>query len=189
MDIDLLQHPTACQTGALLNFCVSCGANCFTVNFLVGDDEGDRIADQFYNTLKPFLIASSPQPPAAGPVPKEQLKAESYRLDADSIDIILDVGSEDLLAYSATKKPEDWTIYRDQKVFLLVASHDDYCGLRGLSESEANLFKQLGIAHDFGERRRGLLQSITKLRMLDHDDLTQCVESAFPTDTSQKDAE
>ena len=132
------------KSKSLLDFCHSCGASLFRVNFLcVKGEESERLMNAFYERVAGF---------AAGDKVLEGIESSGFKrqpswfLNDSSMELILRETGGDLFAYNILYLPEDWLLYRDDTIFLQIVSHEQEATLR-LSAAEYEKFRLLGIPH------------------------------------------
>jgi hypothetical protein len=135
------------KSRALLEFCRSCGATVFAVNFLyVKGEKNERVMEAFYEKLLPF---------SAGQQVLECIEGSGFRaqpcwtLNDSSIELILRDTSGDLFAYDILHQPEDWLFYRADFILLQIVSHEQEAILR-VSATEYERFQTLQIPHGSG---------------------------------------
>src|SRR5206468_434430 len=134
-------------SGALLEFCHSCGASVFTVNFLyVKGEDSERLTEEFYERLSRFAVGERMLECIEGSGFKLQ---PSWALNESSIELILQETQGDLFAYNILYLPEDWLVYRDDAILLQIVSHEQEATLR-LSIAEYERFQALAIPHSLG---------------------------------------
>lgn len=141
------QSLTPERSRALLEFCRSCGATVFTVNFLcVKGEESETLMDAFFDRLSPF----SAEQKVLECIQSSGFKLQPcWALNDASIELLLQETSGDLFAYNILCLPEDWVFYRDDSILLQIVSHEHEATLR-ISVKEHEVFQTLGIPHRLG---------------------------------------
>lgn len=149
-EIVLTETPDGPTGERLLRYCLDRGVSCFTVTASLSGSPEDlrRAEDDLFKRLAPFTMGNRTLEQTTVYAGSDCLQSvKCWRFDDESKKVIFDL-TTGLLVMAGVNVPEDWTFYRDDKLFLGVVSHEEHVFLR-LDEDDLNEFELLGIA--FGQ--------------------------------------
>jgi hypothetical protein len=133
------QSLTLTQSRRILQFCLSSGANLFTVDFpFVKGEESEKLMQEFYERLSPFAGSERLLENIGGDRFK---RMACWILNERSIELILKETDGDLFAYDRTRLPEDWLFYVGDSIFLQIVTHEQEAILR-ISEAQYAKIKE-----------------------------------------------
>lgn len=134
------------ESERLLRFCLDRGVDRFSANFVYWNDAQLRRANKvFFDRLAPYRLGQHLLPrtviPAGG---KHSELTECWSLNRQTIELILDAAGGSLTSHETGRFPEDWTFYRNERVFCGIVSHEQYAFLE-LSNDDLPPFERLGL--------------------------------------------
>ena len=134
------------QSERLLQFCLDSGVDCFSVGFVYWEERQlRRVQTEVFDRFAPFTLGKRLLERTVVPEGRERVvPMECWSLNAQTIRLILDACDGSLTSYEMGRLPEDWTFYRNDRVFSGIVSHEQYAFLL-LPDEDFQRFKLLGL--------------------------------------------
>lgn len=134
------------QSERLLGFGLDSGADCFSATLIYWDQRQlQRANADFFDRLAPFSLGERLLERTVVPEGQDRFtQTECWSLNPQTIKLILDACGGSLTSHETGRFPEDWTFYRDDRVFCGIVSHEQYAFLL-LPNDDFGRFKPLGL--------------------------------------------
>ena len=134
------------QSERLLQFCLNIGVDCFSVNFVYGNEDELRNMKAIDHRLAPFSLGNHLLEQTTWRNDQRFAQAECWRLNPETLQLILNACDGSLSNYDMGRLPEDWKFYRQGELLLGFVSHE-YHGFLRLPDNTLHAFSRIGIAY------------------------------------------
>lgn len=134
------------QSERLLGFCLDRGVDCFSATLVYWEERQLQRADvESFDLLAPFTLGERVLERSVVPVGQDRfIPMECWSLNSETVRLILDACDGSLTSHETGRFPEDWTFYRNGRVFCGIVSHEQYAFVL-LADEEFEPFMLLGL--------------------------------------------